>query len=79
MEWIKNFGKMIKSERLSWGMSRGRLQRLSHVDRETITDIENGKILNPDFYEMLNICEALDTSVYFYLKDIDKENKDKYD
>lgn len=72
MEWIKNFGKMIKGERLSWGMSRGRLQRLSHVDRETIADIENGKILNPDFYEMLNICEALDTSVYFYLKDSDK-------
>jgi len=79
MEWIKNFGKMIKGERLSWGMSRGRLQRLSHVDRETIADIENGKILNPDFYEMLNICEALDTSVYFYLKEINKEKKDKYD
>jgi len=46
MEWIKNFGKMIKGERLSWGMSRGRLQRLSHVDRETIADIENGKILS---------------------------------
>ena len=79
MEWIKNFGRMIKCERLSWGMSRGRLQRLSHVDRETIADIENGKILNPDFYEMLNICEALDTSVYFYLKDIEKEKKEKHD
>lgn len=79
MEWIENFGKLIKEERLSWGMSRGRLQRLSHVDRETIIDIENGKILNPDFYEMLNICEALDTSVYFYLKDIDKEIKKKND
>ena len=43
MIWGKNFGKMIKEERLSWGMSRGRLQKLSHVDRETIADIENGK------------------------------------
>lgn len=73
MEWIKNFGKKLKGERLSWGMSRGRLARLSHVDKETIEDIEKGKILNPDFYEMLNICEALDTSVFFYLK---KETKD---
>ena len=40
MIWVKNFGKMIKEERLSWGMSRGRLQKLSHVDRETIADIE---------------------------------------
>ena len=79
MYWIKNLGRMLKGERLSWGMSRGRLQRLSYVDRETIADIENGKILNPDFYEMLNICEALDTSVYFYLKDIEKEKKEKHD
>lgn len=69
MIWVKNFGKMIKEERLSWGMSRGRLQKLSHVDRETITDIENGKILEPDFYEMLNICDVLDTSVFFYIVD----------
>lgn len=79
MRWKDNLGRKLKNERLSWGMSRGRLQRLSHVDRETIAAIENGKILNPDFYEMLNICEALDTSVYFYLKDINKEIKKKND
>lgn len=73
IKWIDNVGKQIKSERLSWGMSRRKLSRLSHVDRETITDIENGRIQNPDFYEMLNICEALDTSVYFY---IDEEKTD---
>lgn len=78
MEWIENFGKMLKRERLSWGMSRGKLQRLSHVDRETIADIENGRILNPDFYEMLNICDVLDTSVYFYLKEDSGDDK-KYD
>ena len=39
MEWIENFGRMLKRERLSWGMLRGKLQRLSHVDRETIADI----------------------------------------
>lgn len=75
MEWIENFGKMLKRERLSWAMSRGKLQRLSHVDRETIADIENGKILDPDFYEMLNICDVLDTSVYFYLKENSRKDK----
>lgn len=75
MEWIENFGRMLKRERLSWGMSRGKLQRLSHVDRETIADIENGKILDPDFYEMLNICDVLDTSVYFYLKENFRKDK----
>lgn len=75
MEWIENFGRMLKRERLSWGMSRGKLQRLSHVDRETIADIENGKILDPDFYEMLNICDVLDTSIYFYLKENSRKDK----
>lgn len=49
MEWINNLGKMLKKERLSWGMSRSRLAKLAYVDRETIVDIETGKILNPDF------------------------------
>lgn len=81
MKWKKNFGKMLKKERLSWGMSRRRLQKLSHVDRETIEEIENGKLLNPDFYDMLNICDALDSSVYFYLLDNSKKSKtgNKYD
>ncbi len=74
MKWIKNFGKMLKKERKSWGMSKRRLERLSHVDRETIEDIENGKLLDPDFYDMLNICDALDSSVFFYLTD-EKKNK----
>lgn len=74
MNWIKNFGKKLKNERKSWGMSKRRLERLSHVDRETIEDIENGKLLDPDFYDMLNICDALDSSVFFYLTD-EKKNK----
>ncbi len=69
MKWKKNFGKELKYERLSWGMSRGKLERLSHVDRETIADIENGINTNPDFFEVLNICDVLDTSIYFYLED----------
>lgn len=74
MNWIKNFGKKLKNERKSWGMSKRRLERLSHVDRETIEDIENGKLLDPAFYDMLNICDALDSSVFFYLTD-EKKNK----
>lgn len=67
MKWIKNVGKMIKKERLSWGMSLNRLSKLSKVDKETIEDIEKGKIPNPDFFDMLNICDVLESSVFFYL------------
>ena len=79
MKWIENLGRMIKKERLSWGMSRTKLAKRSHVDRETIEDIECGKIKDPDFYEMLNICDVLDTSVFFYLVDEDKKKEEKYD
>lgn len=48
-------------------MSRGKLGRLAHIDKDTIVEIETGKIM-PDFFDMLNICEVLDSSVYFYLK-----------
>ena len=68
MKWKKNLGKGMRAERLSWGMSRNRLAKLSHVDKEFIEDLENGIITNPDFYKMLNICDILETSVYFYLK-----------
>ena len=40
-----------------------------------LADIENGKILEPDFYEMLNICDVLDTSVFFYIVDEKKRLK----
>ena len=53
---------------MSWGMSRRKLARLSYIDVETIEEIENGTIVNPNFYLMLRICEVLDTSVYFYIE-----------
>ena len=69
MKWKKNFGKWLKLERLTWGMSRRRLSKLSHVDIETIADIENGINKEPDFDEMLNICDVLESSVYFFLEE----------
>lgn len=48
-------------------MSRRRLAHLSHIDEETMEEIETGKII-PDFFDMLNICDALESSVFFYLK-----------
>lgn len=69
MIWRKNIGKLLKYERKSWGMSKKRLARLSHVDIDTIDEIETGFITDPDFYEMLNICEALDSSVFFYMNE----------
>lgn len=69
MIWKKNIGKILKYERKSWGMSKRRLARLSHVDVETIEEIESGIVVDPDFYEMLNICDALDSSVFFYMNE----------
>ena len=68
MNWIDNLGEEIKKERKSWGMSKKRLARNSHVSIFTIEDIENGIIKKPDLFDMLNICEALDSSIYFYVK-----------
>ena len=68
MVWKRNLGKLLKEERNEWGMSRRKLARLSYIDAETIEEIENGKIQNPDFYLMLRICEVLDTSVYFFIE-----------
>lgn len=69
VNWVKDVGKQMKYERKSWGMSRRRLERLSHVDRYTIEEIENGIEKNPDLYDMLNLCDVLETSIFFYLKD----------
>lgn len=67
--YIDNFGKTIRYERKSWGMSQRRLAKLSYTDKETIEDIESGKEINPDFFLMLNICDVLDISVFSLLKD----------
>lgn len=75
IEWIDNLGKNLRRERKSWGMSLRRLARLSHIDKESIEEIEKGINKNPDFFDMLNICEVLDSSVYFYIKRKKRKNK----
>lgn len=70
--YIENFGEEIKKERLNWGMSVKRLSKLSHVDEEDIKDIESGVNNNPDFFMVLNICDALEISIYSYLKNKSK-------
>ena len=75
IEWIDNLGKSLRKERKSWGMSLRRLARLSHIDKESIEEIERGINKNPDFFDMLNICEVLDSSVYFYIKRKKRKNK----
>ena len=66
--FIDNLGYILKKERQSWGMSRRRLARLSNTDKETIEDIESGKIKNPDFFLILNICDILDLVIFDYIK-----------
>lgn len=67
MIWRNDLGRLLKYERRSWGMSKKRLARLAHVDVETVEDIENGIVTDPDFSEMLNICDVLDSSVFYYM------------
>ena len=73
IKWKKNFGKKLRKERLSWGMSRSKLSKRSHVDKFIIEEIEKGRLTHPNFYDVLNICDVLESSVYFY---IEKDNND---
>lgn len=68
MKWRKNIGKILKQDRKAWGMSRRRLAKLSRVDKETIEEIEKGIIKEPDFFDMLSICDVLESSVFFYVE-----------
>ena len=67
--YINNLGKIIRSERRSWGMSKRKLAKLPYTDVETIEDIESGKEKNPDFFLMLKICDILEISVFTLLKE----------
>ena len=67
--YINNLNKIIRYERKSWGMSKYKLSKKAHVDINIIEEIESGKNDNPDFFIMLNLCEALDISVFSLLKD----------
>lgn len=67
--YINNLGKIIRSERRSWRMSKRKLAKLSYTDVETIEDIESGKEKNPDFFLMLKICDILEISVFTLLKE----------
>ena len=64
--YINNLGKIIRSERRSWGMSKRKLAKLSYTDVETIEDIDSGKEKNPDFFL---ICDILEISVFTLLKE----------
>ena len=74
MDWKDNIDKILKEERKEWGMSRKKLARLAHVDEDLIEDIETKKITNPDFYDMLSICDVLQTSVFFYILEEEKND-----
>ncbi len=69
--YIKNYGKVIRNERKSWGMSKQKLAKLAYTEKEVISEIESGENKNPDFFLMLNICEVLQISVFTLLKNKD--------
>ncbi|MDO5568767.1 MAG: helix-turn-helix transcriptional regulator [bacterium] len=60
----RGFGKILKYERKSWGMSRRRLAKLSHIEIDDLIDIETGKNITPSFFVLLNICEVLEISAF---------------
>lgn len=66
---VDNLGSKLKHERLEWGMSQRRLAKLSFTDKETITEIENGIYYDLDFKLLVNICDALQISVFSFIKE----------
>lgn len=71
-KWINNIGKELKKERLSWAMSRTKLAKLSYVDRDTIIEIEQGIIKNPNYFDVLKICDVLETSIFYFMEKVIK-------
>lgn len=65
---VEDISDRLKKERKAWGMSRRRLARLSHTDKETIEEIEYGNLKNLDFELLMRICEALEISAFSFLK-----------
>ncbi len=66
---VDNLGEKLKHERYAWGMSQRRLAKLSFTDKETITEIENGIYYDLDFKLLVNICDALQISVFSFIKE----------
>jgi len=66
---VDNLGKKLKKERFEWGMSQRRLAKLSFTDKETIAEIENGIYYDLDFKLLVNICDALQVSVFSFIKE----------
>jgi len=70
-----NAGKKIKRDRKAWGMSLGRLSKLTRIDKEDLFMIEKGYVCMLDFEKLMNICSVLETNPfdYFVRKLTDKE------
>ncbi len=65
--YIDNFGKILKKERKSWGMTKRKLAKAVNESEEYIELIESGREIEPDFYLVLDICRVLDISIFSLL------------
>lgn len=64
----ENAGTILKYERKSWGMSRGKLAHLAFTDKETIEYIENGYVCMMSPNILKNIAEVLQRDISIFLK-----------
>ena len=53
----------VKEIRLARGFSQEELSRVSGVSRQTISDLENGKVVNTTTATLTKLAEALQRSV----------------
>lgn len=63
-----NAGDILKYERKSWNMSRGRLARLAYTDKETIEYIEKGYVCMMTPNVLKNVAEVLQRDFRIFLR-----------
>jgi len=60
-------GKLLKEKRTELRYTVTKLAQLSGVARQTISEIENGKVTNPKISTIQSICEVLEVSPAIFL------------
>lgn len=71
---MNNIGELLKAIRESKNLTLKQLSELSGVGASSISDIENGKALNPRIETLVNLSNALDTPLNVLL---DREEVDE--
>lgn len=69
---MENIGELLKQLREDKNLTLKELAEKSGVGPSTISDIENGKAKNPRIDTLINLANALDTTVNIFLDNPDE-------